>query len=337
MPLATPETYAAMLDRARERGFALPAVAVSSSETVNAALRGFAEASSDGIIQISPSAAAYAAGACGDMVAGALALAAHTSALADRYPIQVALHTDHCPKAQLESFFLPLLHLSTLRVREGDVPIFNSQMFDGSALPIGENLELCAQLLAKARVADVILEIEVGVLGADGYTNRRTSTTPQEFVAVVDQLGLGERGRYLLAPSFGNVHGVSAGGRDSASPDVGVLDEGLGLIRNRFGRDTPLYLVFHGGSGCDRNLVRSAIARGVVKFNVDTDLQRAYSGAVVRYVRDHLTTMSGTPKETAEKRAFDPRTYGRLAEEAMAARVASLCAETLSAAESVAL
>src|SRR6266571_5382790 len=214
MPIATPEIYAQMLDRAKEHGFAYPAINVTSSQTLNAALRGFAEAGSDGIVQVSTGGAEYLSGAAvRDMVTGAVALAQFAAGVADRYPVHVALHTDHCPKDKLDGFVRPLVRVSQERVARGEEPLFQSHMWDGSAVPLDENLRIAAELLAECASARIIMEMEIGVVGGEedgvvGEINEKLYTTPEDALATAEALGLGEHGRYILAATFGNVHGV---------------------------------------------------------------------------------------------------------------------------------
>src|SRR5919205_3459856 len=214
MPIASPEIYAEMLDRAKAGAFAYPAINVSSSQTLNAALKGFADAGSDGIIQVSTGGASYLSGAkVSDMVVGASALAEYAHVVAARYPVNIALHTDHCPKDKLDTYVRPLIAISQERVDRGENPLFQSHMWDGSATELHENLRIAAELLDRAVKAKLILEVEIGVVGGeeDGVAhdiNEKLYTAPGDFVATAKALGLGERGVYLLAATFGNVHGV---------------------------------------------------------------------------------------------------------------------------------
>src|SRR6478672_6651000 len=214
MPIATPEIYAQMLDTAKERGFAFPAINVTSSQTLNAALAGFAEAESDGILQVSTGGADYLSGpTIKNMVSGSLAFAAYAHEVAKSYPVNVALHTDHCPKDKLDGFVRPLIAASAEQVRAGGLPIFQSHMWDGSAVPLEENLQIAEELLALAKAAHIILEVEIGVVGGeeDGVANEineQLYTTPDDALKTVAALGLGENGRYMAALTFGNVHGV---------------------------------------------------------------------------------------------------------------------------------
>src|SRR5690349_19674313 len=226
MPIATPETYAQMLDTAKERGFAFPAINVTSSQTLNAALAGFAEAESDGILQVSTGGAEYLSGpTVKNMVSGSLAFAAYAHEVAKNYPVNIALHTDHCPEDKLDGFVRPLIAASTERVKAGGLPIFQSHMWDGSAVPLEENLQIAEELLAACKAANIILEIEVGVVGGeeDGVENEindKLYSTPEDAVATVRALGAGERGFYMTALTFGNVHGVYKPGGVKLRPEV---------------------------------------------------------------------------------------------------------------------
>jgi fructose-bisphosphate aldolase class II len=163
MPIATPEVYAQMLDRAKEQGFAYPAINVTSSQTLNAALRGFADAESDGIVQVSTGGADYLSGAgVKDMVTGSVALAHFAREVAAKYPVNIALHTDHCPKDKLDGFMRPLVRLSQERVARGEEPLFQSHMWDGSAVPLAENLDIASELLDECAKAHTVMELEIG-------------------------------------------------------------------------------------------------------------------------------------------------------------------------------
>ncbi|MGH3542411.1 MAG: class II fructose-bisphosphate aldolase, partial [Mycobacterium sp.] len=205
MPIATPEIYAEMLERAKKNEYAFPAINCTSSETVNAAIKGFADAGSDGIIQFSTGGAEFASGlGIKNMVTGAVALAEFTHIIAEKYPIHVALHTDHCPKDKLDGYVRPLLAISSERVSAGKNPLFGSHMWDGSAVPIEENLDIARQLLKEAAAAKIILEIEIGVVGGEedgvvGEMNEKLYSTPADFEKTLDALGNGEHGVYLLA------------------------------------------------------------------------------------------------------------------------------------------
>src|SRR5215469_17002949 len=290
MPIATPEVYAQMLDRAKEQGFAYPAINVTSSQTLNAALRGFADAESDGIVQVSTGGAEYLSGAgVKDMVIGAVALAEFAHVVAAKYPVNIALHTDHCPKDKLDGYMRPLLDVSLGRVGRGEDPLFQSHMWDGSAVPLAENLQIAADLLAKCAAAHVVMEMEIGVVGGEedgvvGEMNEKLYSTPEDALATADALGLGERGRYILAATFGNVHGVYKPGHVKLRP--AILKEIQEAVGAKYRKERPFDLVFHGGSGSDLADIREAIGYGVVKMNVDTDTQYAFT----RPVAGHMFT-----------------------------------------------
>ncbi|MDT4972008.1 MAG: fructose-bisphosphate aldolase, class, partial [Pseudonocardiales bacterium] len=241
MPIATPEAYADMLDRAKEGGFAYPAINVTSSETVNAAIKGFADAGSDGIIQVSTGGAEFASGTgIKDMVTGAAALAAFAHVVAEKYSIQIALHTDHCQKEKLDTYVRPLIAISQQRVDEGKNPLFQSHMWDGSAIPLEENLQIAAELLEQAAKARIILEVEIGVVGGEedgveGELNEKLYTTPEDALRTAEVLGTGEKGRYLLAATFGNVHGVYKPGNVKLRPEI--LKEIQDAVGKKVGKD----------------------------------------------------------------------------------------------------
>ena len=329
MPIATPEIYGQMLDHAKEHGFAYPAINVTSSQTLNAALRGFAEAGSDGIVQVSTGGAEYLSGqSVKNMVTGAEALAHFADVVAAKYPVHIALHTDHCPKDKLDGYMRPLIQISAERVARGEEPLFQSHMWDGSAVPLDENLQIASELLEKCAAAHIIMEMEIGVVGGeeDGVTgemNEKLYSTPEDAVATAEALGLGERGRYILAATFGNVHGVYKPGHVKLRPSV--LKDIQETVGAKYGVQKPFELVFHGGSGSDLADIRDAISYGVVKMNVDTDTQYAFT----RPVADHMfTNYDGVLKvdgEVGNKKAYDPRSYLKLAEQGMAARVVEAC------------
>ncbi|WP_392424401.1 class II fructose-bisphosphate aldolase [Barrientosiimonas humi] len=332
MPIATPEAYAEMLDRAKKDGFAYPAINVSSSQTLNAAIRGFAEAESDGIIQVSTGGAEYWSGpTVKDMVAGSLGLAAFAEQVAKSYDINIALHTDHCPKDKLDGFVRPLLAASTERVKNGGLPYFQSHMWDGSAVPLEENLQIAEELLGLAKAANVILEIEVGVVGGeeDGVANEindQLYTTPDDAIATIKALGSGEDGRYLTALTFGNVHGVYKPGNVKLRPEIlKAAQEAAAKELGQGASDRPFDLVFHGGSGSTAEEIKEAVSYGVVKMNVDTDTQYAFTRPVAGFM---LTNYEGVLKvdgEVGNKKQYDPRTWGKEAEAGMAARVVEAC------------
>jgi fructose-bisphosphate aldolase, class II len=335
MPIATPDTYAQMLDTAKERGFAYPAVNVTSSQTLNAALRGFADAGSDGIVQISTGGAEYLSGqAVKDMVTGAAALAEFAHVVAAKYPVNIALHTDHCPKDKLDGYMRPLVAISKERVAKGQQPLFQSHMWDGSAVPLAENLQIAAELLADCNAAHIIMEMEIGVVGGEedgvvGEINEKLYTTPEDALATAEALGLGERGRYILAATFGNVHGVYKPGHVKLRP--AVLKEIQDAVGAKYGKDKPFDLVFHGGSGSALGEIREAIGYGVVKMNVDTDMQYAFTRPVAGHMFANYDGVLKVDGDVGNKKTYDPRSWGKSAEAGMTARVVEACQDLLSA------
>lgn len=331
MPVATPEVYAAMLEAAKSRSFAFPAINVSSSQTLNAALQGFAEAESDGIIQISTGGAEYLSGpSIKNMVSGSLAFASYAAEVAKNYPVNIALHTDHCPKDKLDGFVRPLLAASAERVQAGGLPYFQSHMWDGSAVPLTENLQIAEELLAKAAAANIILEVEIGVVGGEedgvvGAIDEKLYTTPEDALATAEALGLGEKGRYLTALTFGNVHGVYKPGNVKLRPEV--LKTAQETVAAKYGTERPFDFVFHGGSGSLPEEIAAAVDYGVVKMNVDTDTQYAFTRPVADHMFRNYDGVLKVDGEVGDKKTYDPRSWGKAAEAGMAARVVQACAD----------
>ena len=327
MPVATPDQYAEMLEKAKSGGFAYPAINVSSSSTINAVLQGLTEAGSDGILQVTTGGADYFAGqSVKNRASGALAFAAFATEVAKNYPVTVALHTDHCPKDALEGFVIPLIEASEAQVKAGGEPIFQSHMWDGSAVPLQENLEIAKTLLPRMKAIHAILEVEIGVVGGeeDGVShdiNEHLYTTLDDVIQTVDALGLGDQGRYIAALTFGNVHGVYKPGNVKLRPELlGEIQSG---IQAKYGTGAkPLDLVFHGGSGSTDEEIATAVANGVIKMNLDTDTQYAYSRSIADTVLKNYDGFLKVDGEVGNKKVYDPRSWGKIAEKAMAARVA---------------
>ncbi|WP_216894300.1 class II fructose-bisphosphate aldolase [Nocardia alni] len=342
MPIATPEVYAEMLGRAKENSFAFPAINCTSSETINAAIRGFAEAGSDGIIQFSTGGAEFASGqGVKDMVVGAVALAEFAHVVAARYDVTVALHTDHCPKDKLDTYVRPLLAISQERVSAGKNPLFQSHMWDGSAVPIDENLDIAKELLKQAAAAKIILEVEIGVVGGeeDGVEaeiNEKLYTSPEDFAKTIDALGSGENGKYLLAATFGNVHGVYKPGNVVLRPDV--LEQGQQVATEKLGLPVgskPFDFVFHGGSGSLKSEIDDSLKYGVVKMNVDTDTQYAFTRPIAGHMLGNYDGVLKIDGEVGNKKVYDPRSYLKKAELSMSDRVVEACNDLKSAGKSV--
>lgn len=335
MAIATPEVYAEMIDRAKAGSFAYPAVNITSSQTVTAALQGFAEAESDGIIQVSVGGAEYASGSTvKDRVAGSLALAAYAAEVAKGYGVTIALHTDHCTKKNLDSWVRPLLAIEAEQVKAGKLPTFQSHMFDGSDIPLEENLVIAAELLELSQAARTILEIEVGVVGGeeDGHVaaiNEKLYTTVEDGLATVKALGTGEKGRYLTALTFGNVHGVYKPGAVKLRP--AILKEIQDAVGAEVGKANPFDLVFHGGSGSTEAEISEAVDNGVIKMNIDTDTQYAFTRPVVGHMFTNYDGVLKIDGEVGNKKAYDPRAWGKMAEAGMASRIAEACRQLRSA------
>ncbi|WNB88683.1 class II fructose-bisphosphate aldolase [Glutamicibacter protophormiae] len=339
MPIATPDVYSEMIDRAKEKGFAYPAINVTSSQTLNAAIRGFAEAGSDGIIQASTGGAAYWSGASvKNMVTGSLAMAAFAREVAKSYDVNIALHTDHCPKDKLEGFVLPLLAESEKAVARGEDPIFQSHMWDGSAIPLDENLKIAQELLERTNKAHIILEVEIGAVGGEedgvvGEINDSLYTTVADGMKTIEALGTGEKGRYITALTFGNVHGVYKPGNVRLRPEL--LKEIQDEVGKNIGKDRPFDLVFHGGSGSTAQEIADAVSYGVIKMNVDTDTQYAFTRPVAGFMLRNYDGVLKVDGEVGDKKKYDPRVWGAEAEAGMAARVVEACQNLGSAGTSI--
>jgi len=342
MPIATHEQYAEMLDSAQKGNYAFPAINVSSSQTLNAALQGFADAGSDGIIQVSTGGAEYLSGpGVKNMVTGSLAFAAYAHEVAKSYGVLIALHTDHCPKDKLDGFVRPLLDVSVERVQRGEQPLFQSHMWDGSAVPLDENLQIAEELLAKAKAANIVLEIEVGVVGGEedgveGAIDDKLYSTPEDAIATVKALGTGEKGRYLTALTFGNVHGVYKPGNVKLRPEILQKAQQAVAAELGLGDDArPFDLVFHGGSGSTAEEISAAVDFGVVKMNVDTDTQYAFTRPIAGHMFGNYDGVLKVDGEVGNKKAYDPRAWGKVGEAGMAARVVEACQHLRSAGKSI--
>ena len=318
-----------MLDRAKAGQFAYPAINVTSSQSIIAALRGFAEAESDGIVQFSWGGAEFASGQyVKDMVTGAVALAEFAYVAAEKYPVNIALHTDHCPMQKLDGFMRPLVDISIERVKSGKLPLFQSHMWDGSAIALEENLDIAEEMLDKCHQANIIMELEIGVVGGeeDGIEasqDAKLFSTPEDGLATAAKLGLGERGRYMVAATFGNVHGVYKPGNVVLTPSI--LKQIQDAVGEKYGVDKPFDLVFHGGSGSLLEEIREALDYGVVKMNVDTDTQYAFTRPIADWMFKNYDGVLKVDGEVGNKKQYDPRAYGKAAEAGMADRVKQAC------------
>ncbi|QRV02368.1 class II fructose-bisphosphate aldolase [Arcanobacterium phocisimile] len=329
MAIATPEVYNEMLDRAKAGKFAYPAINVTSSQTLTAAIRGFAEAESDGIIQVSVGGAEYWSGSTvKDRVAGSLAMAAYAREIAKNYDVNIALHTDHCAKQNIDSWIRPLMELEAEEVKAGRLPFFQSHMWDGSAIPLAENLEIAKEMLDLAVKANTILEVEIGAVGGEedgvvGEINEKLYTTAEDGMKTIEALGLGEKGRYITALTFGNVHGAYKPGFVKLRPELlGEIQEEVG---KKVGKESPFDLVMHGGSGSTAEEIATAVRNGVIKMNVDTDTQYAFTRPVAEWMMRNFDGVLKIDGEVGNKKQYDPRAWGKAAEAGMAARVVEAC------------
>jgi len=334
MPVATPKQYAAMLDAAQKGNYAYPAVNVTSITTINASLKAFAEAKSDGIIQVSTGGGEFASGlSVKDAAFGAIVLAEACHKLAEKYDILVALHTDHCHPEKVEGFLKPLLEASRKRIAEGKGPLFQSHMFDGSILPLEENMKISKELLAECAELDIILEIEAGVVGGEedghdtsGVPAEKLYTTPEDMVEVHESLnGIG---RFLFAATFGNVHGAYKPGAVQLKPTI--LKDGQAAVEAKYGAESRFDLVFHGGSGSDLSDIRETLGYGVVKMNIDTDTQYAFTRPVVTHICENIEGVLKIEYEVGNKKTYDPRSYLKKAEQNMCLRMAKACEDLCS-------
>jgi fructose-bisphosphate aldolase, class II len=332
MPIATPEIYAEMLDRAKAKAFAYPAINVSSSQTLIGAIRGFAEAKSDGIVQISWGGAEYLSGSTvKNMVDGAVALAEFAHVVAKNYNVNIAIHTDHCPVEKLDGFMRPLLDLGAERIKSGKGPLFSSHMWDGSAVSMPENMSIADELIVKSAAARTLLEIEIGVVGGeeDGIEAKHDAklySTPEDALMTVETLGMGERGRYMVAATFGNVHGVYKPGNVVLQPAIlKTLQDAVAAKHGLAAGSKPMDLVFHGGSGSLLSEIREALDYGVIKMNIDTDTQYAFTRPIVDHVMKNYDGVLKIDGEVGNKKAYDPRAWGKAAEAGIAARVLLAC------------
>ncbi|HSO50381.1 MAG TPA: class II fructose-bisphosphate aldolase [Acidimicrobiia bacterium] len=341
MPIATPQKYLEMLDGARNGGFALPAINVTSSSTVIAAMEGLSQAASDGILQVSYGGAEFASGQSNKNIPiGAKALSEFAGVVAEQYQVNVALHTDHCPPDRVDGYLRPLIEESLKRKTEGKGPLFQSHMLDASNLPMEENLALASELLGLCAEADIVLELEIGIVGGveDATDNEdvdraKLYTSPEDMVRVSEVPGVFDRGRYLLAAVFGNVHGVYKPGAVRLEPTI--LRDGQAAVAERYGDEARHYLVFHGGSGSSIEEIHETLAYGVVKMNVDTDCQYAYTRPIVDHVMKSYDGVLKVDGEVGDKKAYDPRSYLKKAENGMSARVVEAAEQLLSAGKTI--
>jgi fructose-bisphosphate aldolase, class II len=330
MPIVDYARYCAMLDKARAGKYAYPAINVSSAETINAALAGFAAAKSDGMIQVSTGAGEFCSGSAKNMVAGAIGLAEHAHRMAEFYDINIALHTDHCVPEKVDTFLVPLVEETERRRAAGLPNLYNSHMFDGSVLPLEDNIKKSVELMKRLRDNDQMLEIEAGVVGGeeDGIDHtdapkEKLYTTPEDMVAVYEAMSKIDGARYMFAATFGNVHGVYKPGNVKLRPEI--LKEGQDAVKKKFGKDAHFDLVFHGGSGSSQEEIHETLDYGVIKMNVDTDCQYAFTRPIADHMLKNYDGVLRIEGEMGDKKLYDPRSYLKKAVASMAERVKQAC------------
>jgi len=339
MPVATPEQYAQMIDAAQQGGYAYPAINITSLSTINGALKAFAEAGSDGIIQVSTGGGSFASGlALADAAYGAIVLAEAIHRLAEKYDILVALHTDHCHPEKVDSFLKPLLEESRKRKAEGKGPLYQSHMFDGSVVELDENLKISVELLKECAELDIILEVEAGCVGGEedghdtsGLPAEKLYTTPEDMLQVYETLS--PIGRFMFAATFGNVHGAYKPGSVQLKPTI--LRDGQGAVMEKYGKDSEMDLVFHGGSGSDLADIRETLDYGVIKMNIDTDTQYAFTRPVVKHICENIEGVLKIDGEVGNKKTYDPRSYIKKAEQGLCERMKVACDDLLSTGKSI--
>lgn len=340
MPVATPQQYEAMLQAAQKGNYAYPAVNVTSITTINAALKAFADQKSDGIIQFSTGGGEFASGLnVKDSVLGCIVLAEAVHRLAEKHDILVAIHTDHCPAKKVDSFLKPLIQATADRRAEGKGNLFQSHMFDGSDLPLEENMRISQELLELCEKNEIILEVEAGVVGGeeDGSAGSHDTpaeklyTTPEDMVQVYEALD--GKGRYIFAATFGNVHGSYKPGAVKLRPDI--LKQGQDALAAKFGDQAKFDLVFHGGSGSDLSDIRETLNYGVIKMNIDTDTQYTFTRPIADHIMKNYDGILKIDGEVGNKKVYDPRSYLKKAEESMANRLKEACEDLLSTGKTI--
>ena len=333
MPIVSYQDYNKILEVAKKKKYALPAINVSSAVTANAALQGFAEAKSDGIIQLSTGAGEFASGlGVKDMALGARLVAEHIHTLADKYNVFIILHTDHCVPQKWDAFVRPLLEWTKERRTKGLANLFNSHMFDGSELPVEENIKRSKTYLEEFASIKMILELEIGVVGGeeDGINNKGVAaeklfTSPEDMLFTYETLSQVPNSSYILAATFGNIHGVYKPGNVQLNPKI--LKNGQDLVMQKHGTKAKMNLVFHGGSGSDLSDIHETLDYGVVKMNLDTDTQYAYTRAIAHHMLKHYEGVLKVDNEVGTKKLYDVRSYSKEAEKSMTQRVVQACSD----------
>ena len=340
MPIATPAQFAQMLDAAQGASYAYPAINVTSIITLNAAMKGFADSKSDGIIQFSTGAGQFASGLNNkDAAYGCIVLAEAAHRLADQYDVLIALNTDHCQPEKAAGFLKPLIEATAERRARGEGNLFQNHMLDASILPLEENISISKEYLALCAENEIILEVEAGVVGGeeDGSAGSEDTpeeslyTTPEDMVSVYESLH--DIGRFTFAATFGNVHGHYKPGAVKLRPHI--LKDGQAAVTEKYGADAEMDLVFHGGSGSLLEEIRETLDYGVIKMNVDTDTQYAFTRPIAAHMMSNYDGVLKIDGEIGNKKQYDPRSYLKAAEQAMSERVCVACADLKSEGQSL--
>jgi len=342
MPIVDYKKYVAMLEKARKERYAYPAINITATDTLNAAIEGFAAANSDGIIQVSTGGGAHASGNLKDMVLGSIVLAEQAHRIAEKYDINIALHTDHCQTDKVDTFLKPLIAETAKRRAAGQPNLFNSHMYDGSAVPLEENLKNAVELLKLCTENEIILEVEAGVVGgeedgvnAENIGKEKLYTTPEDMLTVYEELSKVKGGKYMFAATFGNVHGVYKPGNVVLKPTI--LKEGQDEVTAKYSEAARFFLVFHGGSGSSIEDIHETLEYGVIKMNVDTDTQYAFTRPVVDHMFTNYDKVLKIEGEVGVKKLYDPRAWLKKARAGMADRVVQACNDLKSAGKSMGL
>lgn len=340
MPIVNHAKYVAMLEKAHKEGFAYPAINVTTTDTMNAAIEGFAAANSDGIIQVSTGGGAHATGNVKDSVLGAIILAEQAHYIAEKYDINIALHTDHCQTDKIDSFLKPLIAETARRRKAGLPNLYNSHMYDGSAVPLRENMEHAVELLKLCAENEIILEVEAGVVGGEedgvnteGVGKEKLYTTPEDMLEVYEALNQIKDAKYMFAATFGNVHGVYKPGNVVLKPTI--LRDGQDAVMKKYGKAARFFLVFHGGSGSTLEEIHETLKYGVVKMNIDTDTQYAFTRPVVHHMFTNYDKVLKVEGEVGVKKVYDPRAWLKAGRKGMADRIVQACNDLKSTGKSM--
>lgn len=338
MPVPDAATFGKMLSTARDGHYALASINVTSSNTAAAAIAAFAETKTDGIVQISTGGAEHFSGPVKDMGLGAIALAEYIHRISEKLDVYIAITTDHCIPGKVDKFLRPLIAEAHRRKAAGLGLLYNGHMFDGSELNMVENMKVARELLTEMGPLGVVLEVEAGVVGGEedgidntGAEHHKLYTTPEDMVYVYEQLnGLGS---YTLAATFGNVHGVYKPGNVKLRPSI--LKDGNDAVVAKYGEAAKMGLVFHGGSGSTIEEIHETLDYGVVKMNVDTDCQYAFTRGIVDHMMKNYDGVLRVDGEMGDKKVYDPRSYMKKGEAGMKARVIQAATELKSLGKSL--